>query len=429
MQPEVHVLSAAGKPIFSTAAPDDGAHASLSGLIQGISSFSKDTLRVIKTKATTLHFLPCPPLLFFCAVPRHLHGLNVSRLLHLIKHHVLFFLTENGLRLVESNPNYDLRHLLQGTEGLLASLTRSWTETVWAQIDASGIRVWPMTEEARQTLQCSMDAPGLLFGLLLRHDHVLAYRQGHKDHPLPIEDIHVLSHVVRHMPSFRTTESWTPICLPSFNSAGFVYAYIVFTTLDICTILISTNESQTQFHTFQDLHNEHISRALIQLVSTSPPIVALTPLPISHYLPPQYQPLLVHFLYQHGRTHQVVYPSFQGLDDVCLFLTNGTDATACEDPAFQQEILRHYHTLHRHLHGADHRSAIRRVGVASPKDSEPVASVYFFRTDTLLVMGRVLEKQAGIIYICCEALVTAEDADVICDRLVARVYNTAMYSL
>ncbi|EQC38780.1 hypothetical protein SDRG_03739 [Saprolegnia diclina VS20] len=416
MAPEVHVLSAAGKPIFSTAAQDDGAHASMSGLIQGISSFSKDALRVIKTKTTTLHFLPCHPLLFFCALPVDHAGLNVPRLLLLIQHHVLFFLTENGLRLVETNPNYDLRNLLHGTEGLLASLARIWSSATWAQLDGIGLRVWPMADEARKTLQRTMDAPGLLFGLILRGEYVLAYRQGHKDHPLPINDVHVLGHVVNHMTSFRSTESWTPICLPSFNRSGFVYAYIVYTSVDICTILISTNESQDQFHTFQTLHNNQISRALMHLLSFQPPLVADAPPSLASYLPPAYEPLLVHFVYQHARSHEVVSPSFQ-------------DAPAFQDPAFQRQVLMHYHTLHQHLHSAGHRAETHRIGVPRAKDVAPGATTYFFRTDALLVMGRVLEKQAGFIYVCCEGLVSAEDADLICDRLVARIYQTGLSSL
>ncbi|OQS06330.1 hypothetical protein THRCLA_01631 [Thraustotheca clavata] len=409
MLPEVHVLSTAGKPIFSSSS-DDNSHITKAGLIQGISSFSKDTLRVIRTKSIILHFLPCPPLLFFCAIPTSHQGLNVARLMYLIKNCFLFFLTQKGLKLVESNPNYDLRNLLHGTEGLLASLTKEWISTLWAQIDGIGVRHWPMTELARNHLNQSLDCPGLLYGLILRDDHIMAYRQGHKHHPLPIDDIHVLSHVVRHMPSFRSSESWTPICLPSFNSTGFLYAYIVYTALDICTILVSTAESQQQFHTFQHYHHEIISRALIQVLSQNPPAVLSAPPSLSNFLLEKHSPFVLYCLYQNAKTHQTIYPSF-------------TESMAFQDKSHIFQLLKHFGSLHSQLHGPKPRLEMKKLAVPSVKDAHQQATNYFFRTDTMLFMGRVLERQSGFIYICCESLVTAEDADQILDYILARIYQ------
>ncbi|KAF0689651.1 Aste57867_18924 [Aphanomyces stellatus] len=399
---QVHVLSAAGKPIFSTTS-DDCSNASFSGLIQGISSFSDDTLRQITTSSHVLTFLPSPPLLYFCAASKSLAGLNVPRLLHLLKSHLLVFLTQNGLALMESNPNYDLRNLLYGTHGVLVAVTVAWTECVWAQLDHTGVAFWPMKADTRRALQHAMDIPGLVFGLVSRRGHVVAFRQGHKDHPFLVEDVHVLHHVVAHMPSFKSSESWTPLCLPAFNSTGFLYGYVVFLTPDVHVVLLSTDQAHTQFHAFQ----ERTQDVLRPLLDTAGLLEQPPPGRPASLLPRRFVPLLVHFLYQHERTHEVVTPPF-------------ADCAVLDTPQWRTHILRQYCTLHRRLHGPTTHEP-RKLGV--PRTTEPnyPATIYFIRSETTVALGLV--KPTGYLYVCCQPLLTADHATDLAEALYQVICN------
>lgn len=42
--------------------------------------------------------------------------------------------------------------------------------------------------------------------------------------------------------TFRTAESWTPLCLPKLNSKGFLHAYICYIERDTAVVMISTNK-------------------------------------------------------------------------------------------------------------------------------------------------------------------------------------------
>lgn len=41
---------------------------------------------------------------------------------------------------------------------------------------------------------------------------------------------------------FQTAESWTPICLPKFNSLGFLYCYVCFLGPQLSLLLLSAEK-------------------------------------------------------------------------------------------------------------------------------------------------------------------------------------------
>ncbi|ETW08147.1 hypothetical protein H310_02487 [Aphanomyces invadans] len=398
--PEVHILSGAGKPIFSTKDADNCDNVARAGLIQGLSSFADDALRQITTPTHELTFLPSPPLLFFCATPSSLRGLNVGRLLHLLKHHLLVFLTQNGVSLIESNPSYDLRNLLYGTHGVLMAVVSAWTSTVWPQLDGFGVRCVRMTSPSmtRPHIQSGMDVPGLVFGLVSHGDSVVAYKQGLPDHPLPIEDVHVLLHILQHMPSFRKSESWTPLCLPTFNRGGFLYGYVLFLSNGMSVLLLSNDQSQRQFYTFQTQTRRVLEPLLLKAFPPPPAAQPCKPLP---QLPGQFQPLLLHFFCQSFVTHEVVCPPFE-------------ECTLLESPSWRLHVLRVYHTLHQRLHPTKSETLV--MGGAPSAASIRSSSTYFLRADTMVALGLV-KPQLGLMYVCCQPLLTAEQTTDLAESL------------
>lgn len=57
-------------------------------------------------------------------------------------------------------------------------------------------------------------------------------------------DLHLILNFVNTCTAFRTSETWTPLCLPRFDDSGFLHAYVCFIATDICLVLISTNPEE-----------------------------------------------------------------------------------------------------------------------------------------------------------------------------------------
>lgn len=70
-----------------------------------------------------------------------------------------------------------------------------------------------------------MQAAGAVFGVLLAGNLVVALAQS-RANPLHPLDLLLLTNFVTANGSFRQSESFSPVCLPRFNSSGFLHAYI-----------------------------------------------------------------------------------------------------------------------------------------------------------------------------------------------------------
>lgn len=66
---------------------------------------------------------------------------------------------------------------------------------------------------------------GALYGVLLAGSKVAALSQG-GGRPLHPHDLLALAAFVRGSPSFQATETFSPVCLPHFNPAAFLHAYV-----------------------------------------------------------------------------------------------------------------------------------------------------------------------------------------------------------
>lgn len=86
-------------------------------------------------------------------------------------------------------------------------------------------------------------ASGALYGVLLAGNGVVALSQP-RAHPLHIHDLLLLCSFVRGTTSFRqpATESFSPVCLPHFNAAAFLHAYVRYLHLvGACEALLARN--------------------------------------------------------------------------------------------------------------------------------------------------------------------------------------------
>lgn len=62
-----------------------------------------------------------------------------------------------------------------------------------------------------------------------------------KRHSLYPPDLNLLFSMIYNSSSFHQEEHWIPICLPKFNSKGFLYAYIIFLSPEIALLLITAD--------------------------------------------------------------------------------------------------------------------------------------------------------------------------------------------
>lgn len=53
--------------------------------------------------------------------------------------------------------------------------------------------------------------------------------------------MHLLLNTLATSATLRSVETWLPICLPKFNPAGFVHAYISFVREDVGLVFISAD--------------------------------------------------------------------------------------------------------------------------------------------------------------------------------------------
>jgi vacuolar fusion protein MON1 len=163
-----------------------------------------------------------------CALHRYVYNQIVS------------VLTKTQLtRIYEQRRNYDLRRLLAGAERLLDSLL-DLTEREPAFL-LGAIRCLPLASTVRDQISNTISSTcgkikvnetkvsshyllkfaynfqNLVFAILLANNQLITLVRMKKYviHPL---DLHLIFNLVNSSESFKTAESWTPICLPKFDA-------------------------------------------------------------------------------------------------------------------------------------------------------------------------------------------------------------------
>ncbi|KAG0145693.1 hypothetical protein CROQUDRAFT_705186 [Cronartium quercuum f. sp. fusiforme G11] len=231
------ILTSAGKPVWSTEEDCDdkegGDTTGLMGLMQAIISIFEDDgdeLRYIDSGAVKIAVMLKPPL-FLLAVSNWGEPESILRL-HL---EYLYLLIQSIVslsqlhKLFERRQNYDLRRTLTGTESIFRGLVNKlqWDFSIMM----SGLEVFSCARATRNTISRILNleevARKLLYSIVLIHGKVacLVRPKNHSVHP---SDLQLIITTVLSSSSLQNSESWVPICLPGYNSTGFLHAYITF---------------------------------------------------------------------------------------------------------------------------------------------------------------------------------------------------------
>ncbi|KAJ8478826.1 hypothetical protein OPV22_022553 [Ensete ventricosum] len=246
------ILSNSGKPIYSRYG-DEHKLAGFSATLQAIISFvenSGDCLKFIRAGNHQVVFLVKVPIYLVCISCTEEPYEALKRQLELIYGQMLLILTKSVNRCFEKNPKYDMTPLLRGTDAVFSSLIHAFSCNPATILNA--YTCLPLAYSTRQAasaiLQVVADS-GVLFALLMCKNKVVSL-VGTQKASLHPDDMLLLSNFIMSSESFRTSESFSPICLPRYNPMVFLYAYVHF--LDVDTYLTLLTASSDSFYHLKD---------------------------------------------------------------------------------------------------------------------------------------------------------------------------------
>ncbi|KAI0755027.1 trafficking protein Mon1-domain-containing protein [Daedaleopsis nitida] len=208
---------------------------SMIGVIQALVSIfldDGDKLRCINAGSTRIVFLLRPPLYYVCASswgePESVTRFHLEYL-HL---QILSVVSAEQLRrMFAQRRNFDLRRLLGGAEPFLFSLL---SRLEWdLAMSTSSLHCLKLNPTLRKSIADILVPTSKIKEML----YVILFAQGRvitlvrpKKHSIHPSDLHILMNTI-HSPSILNNSaaaSWLPVCLPKFNSAAFVNAYVIF---------------------------------------------------------------------------------------------------------------------------------------------------------------------------------------------------------
>ncbi|CAA6654897.1 unnamed protein product [Spirodela intermedia] len=231
------VLSHSGKPIYSRYG-DEHKLAGFSATLQAIISFvenSGDCVQLVRAGNHQVVFLVKGPIYLVC--------ISCTE----ETNEMLVILTKSVNRCFERNPKFDMTPLLGGTDDVFSSLIHafSWNPATFLHAYTCLPLAYSTRQAAGAILQDVADS-GVLFAILMCKHKVISLVGAQKASLRP-DDVLLLSNFVLSSESFRTSESFSPICLPRYNPMAFLYAYIHFFDVDTYLMLLTTS-SEAFYH-------------------------------------------------------------------------------------------------------------------------------------------------------------------------------------
>ena len=231
------ILSDAGKPIWARHG-DNVLISSYVGVIQTIISFYKNDqahLNSFTAGETKFVFLTRGPL-YLVAISRMPESEEQIKLqLEALYMQILSTLTLPSLiHLFSVRPSTDLKRPLQGSETLLSTLADSFTRGSPSTL-LSAMECLKIRKSHRQIISnvlLKTRVSNLLYGLVVAGGRLVSVIRP-KKHSLHPGDLQLLFNMIFEAEGVKAGggESWIPVCLPGFNSNGFLFMYVGFLDL------------------------------------------------------------------------------------------------------------------------------------------------------------------------------------------------------
>ena len=241
----VFVLSIAGKPIY-TRYGDDQKLAPFMASMMALVSFvedSKDNIRYFIAGSVKVVFFVRGPIYLACISRNKDETVaELSRHLFFVHSQIVSTLTFSTItKILSKRPDFDLRGLLTDTDLVIDNLVHSFNHHLGLALGAiQPLSLRPDTRTKIETAFLEAACPELLFAVLFTDFSLIHLACPRKIALNPI-DIYMVMNFVNSSTSFKiSTTSWTPICLPVFDSKGFLHAYVYYIAANICLVMLST---------------------------------------------------------------------------------------------------------------------------------------------------------------------------------------------
>eukprot|EP00051_Salpingoeca_urceolata_P029366 m.489686 g.489686 ORF g.489686 m.489686 type:complete len:520 (+) comp27018_c0_seq1:112-1671(+) len=307
----VFILSSAGKPIYTRHGNEDKM-VSLMGVMQALVSFvqdEKDQLRSFTAGNHKFVFLVKTNLLLVMVASTGEDEAQMMLQLTYVYSQIIFVLTHSQLtRIFEQRANYDLRRMLSGTEKFIDNLLDLMNSNPSFFLGA--VRCLPLRGTVRDKIGSILQNSrinDLVFAVLIADNQLITLLRP-KKYSLHPADLHLIFNLVSASSSFRTAESWTPLCLPKFNNTGFLHAHVSYIDDDsrVCLLLISNNKdaffelSSCRAKIVEGLQSSQCLQAVTNALAHQNYKLSLLDIPS-----------LRHFLYKVKSTAQFTSPAFE----------------------------------------------------------------------------------------------------------------------
>ncbi|CAL1366747.1 unnamed protein product [Linum trigynum] len=236
------ILSNSGKPIYSRYG-DEHKLAGFSATLQAIISFVEnggDRVKYVKAGMHQVVFLVKGPIYLVCISCTEEPFESLVAQLELVYGQMILILTKSLNRCFEKNPKFDMTPLLGGTDVVFSALIHSFSWNPAAFLHAYSCLPLPYaTRQAAGAILQDVADSGVLFALLMCKHRVISLVGAQKASLHP-DDMLLLGNFIMSSESFRTSESFSPICLPRYNPMAFLHAYVHYFDADTYLILLTT---------------------------------------------------------------------------------------------------------------------------------------------------------------------------------------------
>ena len=350
------ILSSAGKPIYSMNGSDELISGYM-GIFQAIVSYfdvtpgpesnstnsdgsddmesrrNKEQLKSVLAGNTLFVFSVEDPLILIAVDKLGQSEYQLRAQLDVLYAQILSTLTKSQLsKVFRGRNNFDLRSLLGGTEVFLRALTREMS------FGSPGILLGALEcLRLRKSIRNKINnvlierrTKSLLYGLIVADSRLVSVIRPRR-HSLHPPDLHLVFSMLFNTASFsKGGEHWVPICLPKFNSTGFLYAYIYFFLPEVALVLISPDKNaffemrEGKEEILRDLEHQDLITPIQQSLHKGR--FKTVDIPV---------PLVRHFLYKSKPNVQFLMPSFE---------------THYYDPHERHKLMVLYHQLHGAVH-------------------------------------------------------------------------------
>jgi small GTP-binding protein len=237
------ILSDAGKPIFSRYGKEDNL-SPMMGLLTAIVSFlhgDQDDIRTIYAGDHKTVFLVKGPLYFIAVSCTSEPESELVTQLELLYSQILFILTEKVVTLLKKKSSLDLRGLLGGTDNVLHSLIYQMSRGLSLTLSSTRTLTVPkqLRNQIGEILLKNVNDK-TVYSIIVSNNHIVQLIKN-KKYAIHSQDILLLLNFVNSSQSMKSSETWTPVCLPRYDPNGYFYAYISYFHGNVCLIMLNSS--------------------------------------------------------------------------------------------------------------------------------------------------------------------------------------------